>query len=271
MKIYYQGEPGSYSHLASVEIQKLLSCDIDVIIGCIDFDTVWEKISLWDIGILPIENSYAGSIHANVYHFLSHEHCIIGEYDFEVRHCLLSLETDISQVKEAYSHHQALSQTHLYLRSKNIKPKAFWDTAGAAKMIGESKMYGVWAIASELEGELYGLNVLERDIQDQTGNTTKFLVVVQKENRSVSFSRRAEKITLLFKTDHSPGSLCNCLEILAKKSLNLTKIESIPLGVGHFSYAFWVTFEWKKDDTCVQEALKELAQEVDFLKILWTY
>lgn len=271
MKLYFQWELGSYSHLASLEIQKLLSQNITDIEGCVDFDSVWEYISQWNIGILPIENSYAGSIHANVYHFLSHEHKIIGEYDFEVRHCLLSLETDISQVREAYSHHQALSQTHSYLRWKDIKPRAFWDTAWAAKMIAEKQKMWVAAIASELAGELYGLNILERDIQDQVGNTTKFLVVVPLEETQLFFAKHAEKITLLFKTDHTPGSLCSCLEVLASRKLNLTKIESIPLGIGHFSYAFWLTFEGNIQDILVQEALNQLGEKVDFLKILGAY
>ncbi|NDK10155.1 hypothetical protein GW846_05260 [Candidatus Gracilibacteria bacterium] len=271
MKIYYQGEPGSYSHLASKNIVSHLSVDIEDIIGQVDFDCVWEKISAGDIGVLPIENSYAGSIHANVYHFLSHNHTIIGEYDFEVQHCLLSLEDDISNISEAYSHHQALSQTHQYLRNKNITPKPFGDTAGAAKMISEKQKRGVAAVASTLAAELYNLNILDENIQDQEGNTTKFLIVIKKGNDEISYTPTKNKISFLFESNHIPGGLYNCLEVFSKYSINMTKIESIPLGTGHFTYGFWTTIEGSLNDTNVQEALDDLQAKSQFFKILGAY
>lgn len=271
MKIYYQGEPGSYSHLASKEIVSHLDVQVSDIIGQADFDSVWEKISAGDIGVLPIENSYAGSIHANVYHFLTHDHEIIGEYNFEVKHCLLSLETDISLVSEAYSHHQALSQTHQYLRDKNITPKPFGDTAWAAKMILEKQKRGVAAVASSLAWELYGLNVLEENIQDQDGNTTKFLIVVKKDTQNISYTTKKNRITFLFKTDHTPWGLYSCLEVFAQNKINLTKIESIPLWTGHFSYGFWVSIDGNLQDSNISEAFDALRERSDFVKILWEY
>lgn len=271
MKIFYQGEPGSYSHLASKEIVEHLDVAVSDIIGQADFDSVWEKISAWDIWVLPIENSYAGSIHANVYHFLTHDHEIIWEYNFEVKHCLLSLETDISLVSEAYSHHQALSQTHQYLRNKNIIPKPFGDTAWAAKMIIEKQKRWVAAVASSLAWELYGLNVLEENIQDQDGNTTKFLIVVKKDTRNINYTPKKNRITFLFKTDHTPGGLYSCLEVFAQNKINLTKIESIPLGTGHFSYGFWVSIDWNLSDTRISDAFETLRDRSDFVKILWEY
>lgn len=271
MKIYYQGEPGSYSHLASKEIVANLDIEVSDIIGEVDFNSVWEKISAGDIGVLPIENSYAGSIHANVYHFLTHDHDIIWEYNFEVQHCLLSLETDISLVSEAYSHHQALSQTHQYLRDKNITPKPFGDTAGAAKMISEKQKRWVAAVASSLAGELYGLNILEENIQDQDWNTTKFLIVVKKGTQNISYTVKKKRITFLFKTDHTPGGLYKCLEIFAQNKINLTKIESIPLGTGHFSYGFWVSIDGSLQDDSVSQAFDTLRDTSDFVKILWAY
>lgn len=271
MKIYYQGEPGSYSHLASKEIVEHLDVTVSDIIGQADFDSVWEKISAWDIWVLPIENSYAGSIHANVYHFLTHEHEIIGEYNFEVKHCLLSLETDISLVSEAYSHHQALSQTHQYLRDKNIVPKPFWDTAWAAKMILEKQKRWVAAVASSLAGELYGLNILEENIQDQDGNTTKFLVVVKKDTQNITYKPKKERITFLFQAQHTAGGLFHSLEVFAKYRINMTKIESIPLGTWHFTYGFWSTIEGSLQDENIVEAFTHLEEKSHFLKILWEY
>lgn len=271
MKIFYQGEPWSYSHLASKEIVANLDREISDIIGLSDFDSVWEKITDGGVWVLPIENSYAGSIHANVYHFLTHEHEIIGEYNFEVQHCLLSLETDISLVSEAYSHHQALSQTHEYLRNKNITPKPFGDTAGAAKMIFEKQKRWVAAVASSLAAELYWLNILEENIQDQDGNTTKFLVVIKKDPQKILYTAKKNRITFLFKTDHTPGWLYRCLKIFAIHNINLTKIESIPLGTWHFKYGFWVTIDWLLEDSSISEAFDILRQKSDFVKILWEY
>ena len=271
MKIYYQWEPGSYSHLASKEISGNLSQGVEDIIWMVDFDSVWAQISAGDIGVLPIENSYAGSIHANVYHFLKHEHAIIWEYNFEVKHCLLSLENDISNVSEAYSHHQALSQTHQYLRGKNITAKPFGDTAWAAKMILEKQKRGVAAVASSLAGELYGLNVLEENIQDQEGNTTKFLIVIKKWDKSIEYKPKKNRITFLFQSEHVPWGLFHSLETFAKYKINMTKIESTPLGTGHFTYWFWATIDGNLRDNNVQEAFKDLEEKSTFFKILWEY
>ncbi len=271
MNIYYQWEPGSYSHLASKNIVSHLTHDVDNIIWMADFDSVWEKISAWDIGVLPIENSYAGSIHANVYHFLNHEHTIIWEYNFVVEHCLLSLEDDISNISEAYSHHQALSQTHQYLRNKNITPKPFGDTAWAAKMIAEKQKRWVAAVASKLAAELYNLNILEENIQDQEGNTTKFLIVIKKWNESIDYTPKKNRISFLFESNHIPGWLYHCLEIFSKFSINMTKIESIPLWTGHFTYGFWATIEWNMSEWNIQEAFEHLEKKSLFFKILGEY
>jgi len=271
MNIYYQWEPGSYSHLASIEIAKNMSVDTSEITGLLDFDGVWEHINEGHIGVLPIENSYAGSIHHNVYNFLKSDNKIIGEYNFEVHHCLLSLENDISKVSEVYSHPQALSQTYKYSKKHNFIQKPYGDTAGSAKMIVDKQKMWVWAIASELAAELYGLNILEKNIQDQSGNTTKFLIVVPETSQSVDFLIKKWRVTLLLKTDHTSWSLYKCLQIFALAHINMTKIESIPLGAGHFSYAFWITIEWSMSDDIVSNSIKKLQNITDFVKILWEY
>lgn len=271
MKIYYQWEPGSYSHLASKKIQENLSIQASGIVWCEDFDSVWEYVSLWNIGVLPIENSYAGSIHTNVYNFLSYTHKIIWEYNFEVEHCLLSLEDDISEVSEAFSHHQALSQTQKYLRNKNISAKAYFDTAGAAKMIADTWKKWVAAVASELAWELYQLNILEKNIQDQSGNTTKFLIIVPESEKQIHFWLQKWRVTFLLKTDHTPWSLYTCLWVFAQAGINMKKIESIPLWAGHFSYAFWITVEGTMKDSVLQKSLQELDQLTDFVRIIGEY
>jgi len=270
MNIYYQWEPWSYSHLACLEIEKNLWWKIDEIVWLVDFDGVWDSITRWNIGVLPIENSYAGSIHHNVYNFLNRDNTIIWEYNFEVNHCLLSLESDITKVREVYSHPQALAQTYKYAKKYNFTQKPYWDTAGSAKIIRDKNKFWVWAVASSLAAELYGLNILEENIQDQSGNTTKFLIVVSEKN-DVEFSLKKWRVTLLLKTDHTPWSLHTCLWVFAHKGVNMTKIESIPLQKWHFSYAFWITIEWSLSDNNIQTSLQELTKITDFVKVLWEY
>lgn len=271
MKIFYQWDPGSYSHLASTEIARFLNVNVKEIIGLLDFDSVWEAVKDENIAVLPIENSYAGSIHHNIYNFLKYPHKIIGEYHFAVRHCLLSLETDISKVKEAYSHHQALSQTHIYLKNHQIFPKQYGDTAWAAKMIAEKNKYGVAAVASELAANIYHLNILEKDIQDQPGNTTRFFIIVGENTKGIQFKNMSKKMSIIFEALHQPASLYTCLGAFAQEGINLTKIESIPSLKGHFSYSFWVDIEIPDDEQKLHIALENLGKHTSEIKLLGNY
>lgn len=272
MKIYYQWDPGSYSHLAAKNIRTKLSQSIDDIEGLEDFDSVWDAVSQGNVGVLPLENSYAWTIHQNVYNFLLYSHQIIGEYDFEVEHCLLSLEDSKDAIEEVYSHHQALSQTHKYTRKNGWIAKPFGDTAGAAKMLTEKQKYKSAAIASALAAEIYGLNVLDTHIQDQDGNTTKFLVIIPKEQvGKLTFSEKKRRISLFFEAGHSAGSLYKALWVLAKRGINLTKIESIPLRNQRFTYGFWIRFEGTLSESIVIEAMEELKNYVKDIRVFGEY
>jgi prephenate dehydratase len=270
MNIYYQWEPWAYSHIASLKVIPKLSWFFWEITGLPDFDSVWEKVVEGHIGVIPIENSYAGNVHNNLYNFLKFDCRILWEYHLEVQHRLLSLESDISKIKKVYSHPQALSQCHKYLFDKDILPFAFYDTAGAAKYISESRETWAWAIASKLAGEIYELNVLDNAIQDQVGNTTRFFIIVPKES-DVKFSTKSTKITILFEAKNIPSSLYSCLWVFANNTINLTKIESIPSFWGKFSYFFWIDFEWNLWDLSVKKALRELQAFTSFVKILGEY
>jgi len=212
------------------------------ILEAASFQDVWEAVEAGDIGVLPIENSYAGSIYENVYAFLRFRVRIIGETRVSVHHCLWSLETDLSAVKEVYSHEQALRQCRNYLESHGLEPVKWYDTAGSAKMIAEKNMRGTAAIASALAGELYGLNALARDIEDQDGNTTRFLVVVR-DDSTLEYPDRHEKTSILFETSDIPAVLYKSLGAFATNGINLSKIESIPSQRDPFTYVFLLDFE----------------------------
>ena len=179
MHISYQGVPGAYGSIVAETIADRLNIPHDAIHGLPSFAEVWESIDADHIAVLPIENSYAGSIHENFYAFLRYDYAIVGEVSLPIHHTFLSLETDIGQVKKAYSHPQALAQCHDWLRSLHIEAVPYEDTAGAARMIAEKGKRECAAIASRRAGEIYGLHMLAEGIQDQIGNTTRFVVVTR--------------------------------------------------------------------------------------------
>jgi prephenate dehydratase len=234
------------------------------------FADVWKAVEAGDIGVLPIENSYAGSIYENIFSFLRYDVRIVGETRVSVHHCLWSLERDMAGVKKAYSHEQALRQCRDYLESRGIEPVKWYDTAGAAKMIAEEKLTGVAAIASSLAGELYGLHCLARDIEDQDGNTTRFLVVA-KSGVEIAYPECHGKTSALFETADVPAALYKCLGAFATNAINLTKIESVPSQRDPFTYVFFMDFEGHAEDKAVKRALSELGHFAKNVKLLGSY
>ena len=175
MRIAFQGEPGAYSEQAvfnyfgDVETQPSES-----------FDVVFAEVAsgMCEAGLIPIENSLAGSIHQNYDLLLRHDLYIVGEYLLRVQHCLIALpDVKKSEIKKAISHPQALGQCAGYLRSLGIKPESVYDTAGSVKMLKESGARDTAAIASRRAAELYGMQVLEEGIEDNAENFTRFLVI----------------------------------------------------------------------------------------------
>jgi len=270
MKIYYQWEPGAYSNLACFEVKELLNTEVTEITWMLDFASVWEEVSDNSIWVLPVENSYAGNIHENLYNFLRYDYKIIGEYNLEVNHCLLSKESDIKDIKKVYSHPQALSQCHNFLQNHNIKSIKYSDTAWAAAMVSESDEIWVWAIASSLAWDIYGLNILEESIQDQIGNTTRFFIIAP-SGIDVVYRSKAEKVSIIFEARDIPSSLYKCLWAFATNHVNLTKIESMPSLKDPFTYMFWLDFEGRLTDENVVKSLHELEFFTNYIKILGEY
>ena len=273
MNIYYQWEPGAYSNIASIEVSKQLwmewNCEIT---GLGTFESVWQKISEGHIGVLPIENSYAGPIHANLFAFSRFEASIIWTYNLEINHCLVSLENNVSDIKTAISHPQALDQTYHYMKKHNIVRENFYDTAGAAKHISENKPAGYGAISSKLAAEIYGLNVLEEWVQDQSGNTTRFLVVcLAKDANKYNYSSKKNKTSLIIEARHIPASLYKCLWAFATNNVNLTKIENLPSFWKPFEMQFWIDIEGHTQDENIQKALHELEFFTSSIRVLGEY
>lgn len=270
MNIYYQWEKWAYSNQASNIVKWLINKETTNIIWVNDFLSVWENIEEWHIWVLPVENSYAGSIHENLYLFLRYDYEIIWEYDLVIEHCLLSKEKNIKDIKKVYSHHQALSQCHNFLKKNNIKPERFYDTAGAAKYISENIKENSWAIASKLSAKIYNLNIIEENIADQKWNTTKFFIISKKWS-NINYSKKVNKTSIIFETKNIPASLYKCLWAFATNNVNLTKIESMPSLKDPFTYMFFITFEWKLKNENTKKTLEELEFFTSYIKILGEY
>src|SRR5213080_3661939 len=192
------------------------------------FNDVFRAVAAGDVdyGLVPVENSQAGSIN-DVYDLLrQHDLFVIGEISHPVNHCLLCLPgQQLSDIKRVISHPQALAQSDAYLRELGAEIVATYDTAGSAKMIREENLNGVAAVAAKGAAELYQLTILAEGIQTIKDNFTRFIVL----SREPAPRREGEaKTMLVMATAHQPGSLHKCLGVLAANNINLLKLESRP-------------------------------------------
>lgn len=268
MKIGYQGEKGAYSEAA---IYQQYGKGIKVV-GYETFEDVFEAVknNKVDCGFLPFENTIAGSVVMNYDLLLREDVFVIAEVFFKISHSLLSNKGNkLENIKKAYSHPHSLEQCHDFLKKHKINPVPEYDTAGSAKIVKERNKKEEAAIASELCAEIYGLGVIEKAIETNKNNATKFFVFVKKGK--VPKDIKKEKTSIAFKTKHYPGALINCLQRLSKNNINLTKLESRPLPENPWEYVFYVDFEGSIDDENVKLALSEMEASSTFVKVLGSY
>lgn len=270
MKIYYSWFDWAYSHIASQIIKDKLSKRIAWLIWVPKFINVWQKIKEGNIWVLPVENSYAGSVHENLYNFLRYDYKIIGEITLEINHCILSKEKKLSNIKKVYSHPQALSQCHDFLLKYGMEPIPYLDTAGAAKMVSESDQKWIASISSQFAAQIYWLNIVKKSVQDQDWNSTRFFILAPKDMK-IDYKEKTNKISIMFEARNIPASLYKCLWWFATNWINMTKIESLPALKGLFTYFFWIDFEGNLQDQSVKNSLEELRFFAKDLKILWNY
>ena len=192
-----------------------------------------------DYGLVPVENSQAGSID-DVYDLLrQHDLFVIGEISHPVNHCLLCLPgQQLNDIKRVISHPQALAQSDVYLRELGVEIVATYDTAGSARMIREENLQRVAAVAGAGAAELYELEILARNIQTIKDNYTRFIAL----GREPAPRREGEaKTMLVIATAHQPGSLHKCLGVLAANNINLLKLESRPSRQRIWEYVFYLS------------------------------
>lgn len=247
-----QGTAGAYSNIAC---DKLFP--INTITYFKDFEGVFGAVekSLCEFGILPIENSSAGSI-GTVYDLMrKHNFYIARSIRLRVKHCLLASKgAKISDIKEIYSHEQAINQCSSFIKTlPNVKINVCSNTAIAAEITALSGRSDIACLSSEQCAELYGLEILKSNVQNNNNNYTRFIVI----SKNLSLYQGADKISIMVNLAHESGSLNKLLGKFAALNLNLTKIESRPIPDSVFEFCFYFDFE---ADICDKEVLNLLAE-----------
>jgi prephenate dehydratase/chorismate mutase/prephenate dehydratase len=267
INVAFQGERGAFGDEA---VRAYFGSQAQPV-PCRSFADVFRAVATGDVeaGLVPVENSQAGSIN-EVYDLLrQYDLFVTGEIGHPVNHCLLCLPgQQLSDIKRVISHPQALAQCDIYLRELNVEVVATYDTAGSAKMVREENLMGVAAIAGAGAAELYELEILAQSIQTIKDNYTRFIVL----GREPAPRHAGEaKTMLVMATAHQPGSLHKCLGVLAAKQINLLKLESRPSRQRIWEYVFYLDFEGHRDDSAVSTALADLASYTTFCKVLGSF
>jgi prephenate dehydratase len=269
-KISFQGEPGAYSELAAFEHfgSKIKT------LPCGSFESAFEAVSTdtCDYGLLPFENSLAGSIHRNYDLLLRHELFIVSEYHLRVQHCLLGLPgSKLEDIKEVRSHPQALAQCERNLTKLGLKRVVAADTAGSAREVVDLKDPALAAIASTRAAAVYGLRILIENLEDNPLNFTRFLALA-KEPRVVSDPEGGDyKTSVVFSLMNQPGALFKALSVFALRDIDLTKIESRPIPGKTWDYMFYIDFAGHQKAKNCERALDHLDELATYLRVLGSY
>jgi len=268
-KIAIQGELGAYSHIAAKNLYK--DADIKT---CTTFEETFKQAyndASYQI-VIPIENSLAGRV-ADIHYLLpKYKLQIHGEYFQEVQHNLLCKpDASISDIKFVRSHAQAIGQCQNIIIKNKFKPIISADTAGSAKDLAEGKDKNIAAIASELSAKIYNLKILEKNIEDEKGNVTRFLIM-GKNIEQPEFKKDKKFITsCIFRVKSEPSALYKCLGGFATNLVNLTKLESFSVKNTFDQANFYLDLEGHLEQPGVKKALEELGFHTETLDILGVY
>lgn len=265
MIVAFQGEAGAYSEQAVFNYFGNVET-----VPCESFDVMFDSVvsGVSDAALAPIENSLAGSIHQNYDLLLRHDLHIVGEYFLRVQHCLIANPgAKMEDIKKAISHPQALGQCAAYLRNHGIKAEQVYDTAGSVKMLKESGVRDVAAIASKRAADLFEMQILEEGIEDNPENYTRFLVV----GRESVVPENEAKTSIVFTLKNQPGALFKALSVFALRDIDLTKIESRPLQGKPWEYLFYIDFIGSTSDEVSKRALDHLGEYAMTLRVLGSY
>ena len=267
-RVVFQGEPGSYSHLASREA--LPHCEA---VSAPTFEDAFTAIRSGsvDLGLIPIENSLHGRI-TDIHHLMPEAPLfIVGEHFHRVRHQLLGVAgATLSSIKTVVSQEPALGQCRKIVREMGLKRQLWADTAGAARHVAEVKDPTLAAIASSLAAEIHGLKILKANVEDAEHNVTRFLVMSREPDDA---DNTGEKVmtTFIFRVRNVPAALYKALGGFATNGVNITKLESYQLEGSFSATQFYADVEGHPEERNVRLALEELQFFTSSLKILGVY
>ncbi len=265
LNVSYLGPEGTYSEIATNKffgrsVNKNSKSNIfDV------FNDVKNKVS--DFGVVPVENSNQGSIKSTLDFLIKYKINICGEQNIPIKHCLMSKNKSIKNVKKIFAHNQTLSQCDEWI-SKNLSHAqrlSIGSNAQAAILVKDNKDSA--CIANELCSKLYGLNILERNIHDIHNNTTRFLII---GNTNVSSSKN-DKTSFVMSLENKAGALSNSLEVLAKNKISMTKIESIPTKEKRWEYLFLIDISGHISTKKVSDSLEKISKNAKYFQLLGSY
>ena len=273
MLVAFQGEPGAYSELAALEYFGMNTHTLP----CPTFEDVFAKTSGADsseeiIGLLPFENSLAGSIHRNYDLMLRNNLHITGEYHLRVSHCLLALPgVSVADVQRVHSHPQALAQCEGNLKRMKLEPVTETDTAGSARIILEKNDRHAAILASRRAADVYGLDVLAEHMEDNLANYTRFLALSQQPLQVEDPETGAYKTSIVFSLKNHPGSLFKAMSVFALRDIDLTKIESRPIQGKPWEYLFYIDFAGHAEAKNCRRALDHLGEIAVTIRVLGSY
>ena len=266
-RVVFQGAEGAYSQMAMMQY-------FGESVNAFHVDTFREAMcsieeGRADFAVLPIENSTAGIV-SEIYDLLvEFENYIVGEQIIRIEHCLLGVPgAKQEQIRTGYSHPQSLMQSARYLNAhENWRQISMQNNAFAARRVIEDGDMSQAAIASEQAAKIYGLDILERGVNQADNNSTRFIIVT---NQKI-FLKNASKVSLCLEVSHESGSLYRILSHFIYNNLNMCKIESRPIEERNWEYRFFIDFEGNLADGAVKNALRGLREEARSMKILGNY
>ena len=266
-KIYFQGTFGAYSHLAALQIEPNAE-----IIPCKTFDECFLKTSQDKNSrmLIPESNRITGNIGIE-YLIFKYRLNIYAEHFHKIEHNLLGQpDSNLSDIKDVYSHSQGLSQCSKFIKKNNLVEHIRADTAGSAETISKTKIKTEAAIASSLSAEIYDLKILSKNIENEEGNATRFLVMGN-EVLQPDFGEKKYITSFLFKLKSKPAALYQSLGGFAINGVNLTKLQSYPEQNSFESYFFLCDLDGHIDDPKVQKSLEELGLHCQDFHVLGVF
>lgn len=265
LTIAFLGPEATFTHQAAISLfgrsASFLSAEtIEKVFELVEKGTCQQ-------GVVPVENSYEGSVGSTMDLLYQYELKISAELFLRIRHHLLSREDNISKIKHLYSHPMAIAQCHSWIKGNlpKVIVKETKSTSLATKLAADEPHAA--AVGSQLSAHHYGLKILKEDIEDNPQNVTRFLAI----GKSAADHTGRDKTAILFSLRHEPGALHKVLEPIAHRNINMTRIESRPMKTRNWEYLFFVDLEGHEEDSNMREAVREMQGHCAFIKRLGSF